>query len=737
MEKYRIIQRDIKNKTILLESTEGRTEVVNEGVFKDTFIKMRDAFVQFVKRGNRIVAKIGGKLTNSINSIYNTLLNKQKYAHVFLSKNEAQTASSAGVSDLNDDFEEYENEQLKRNNINIAHEIVGALLYRSELYLKELNNEVGKIDEAYLLKDRWDILPERIYRKMFPHISKKAYTENDDRNEYVYQSEAPGVRDYPKVMLNFPYVLGENGRGDKTASEIINEIDRRAKAIFNSNWEITDVNNPGNIRNEQWHNYKPIVIAGASGIGKTSLVKEIRKKYGVSMVCLAGNNMNEYSLTSPTTETVKLYKIGKDGTYETDENGKVIELSERTGVSTVLSTNIPAINIDSIITEANISAKTWNVDVSTRIKDMLHAADDSLGKGILFIDEITRMPTCLLDSLMDLFQTGEVGNQRMGTKWMIVGALNPAFNKKEKQIDDNLYHLMKEPARRRRFDIYNFIPNFEEFMTYGKSEYEKGKYIGKTKLHPLVIKFLDDSTRQYHMMNVFYKVPENSGILSSNPALWEELSQAIYDINDEVNNDKELNTELKKLRATFELIIDAVSTKMSAETQDVEGFLEDEFFGLSDDMCKQAWDRPLGTDVKDANDRTFVMHRYNRGMGLSKSIEGIKNQLYNNAPFVINGKGNKEMYEKNKRKYLLNIYNFINTGFNDAAFKGRGKQLFIDLADQLAKDMYSIKGSEGGKMNLLDVKIDSNGNIIESNPEYAEIVNLLMPNKTQTSNEKK
>lgn len=701
MEKYRIIERDIKNKTILLESTDGRTVVVNEGVFKDTFIKMRDAFVKFVKRGNRIVAKIGGKLTNSINSIYNTLLNKQKYAHVFLSKNDTQTASEIGVENENAEFERFVQESLNENNINAACEILQGLQYQAKRCLTMLENRGDKIEEAWNPDYK---LNQDTYKTMYPNISSEAYPENDETNkEHKYAEFVKGVNKKHNYQLEFPDLKIDTDYDiiDVTNDKLIRLLDRSARKIFSNEWD-GDIHN--NIR--KGDEYKPYVIYGASGIGKTSIIHQLRAQYGVSMIVLSGNYMNEYSLSSPTTTSVKLYKVDKDGTEIFGEDGEPLVIGERTGVDTVLSTTIPGFDIEKTVADARneISRRgeVSNEEVKKYIADRVAECDRALGKGILFIDEITRMPAGLMDSLMNLFDTGKIGNQKLGTNWMIVGALNPAFKRGENLIKANLESLQEE-SRARRIKRVNFIPTFENFIAYGKG----ADKTGKTRLHPLVIKFLDNSVRQYHMMNVFLEVPkvEYKGTISS-PALWEGLSEAIYLIDEDYGGNPSVSKDINILKTYIDDILEQVDINMPYERLDVEEYLRSELLEMSDDICREAWDREPGTDVKNREGETFVNSAVNKGRGISFSTDEIVNKLYNNAPFVEKGKVNKEKFEANRKKYLLNIFNFVRTFFDTG--DSRAKTVLRQLLMERLPKMYETPKSEGtfsdlvGKDNMAD-----------------------------------
>ncbi len=698
MEKYRIIQHDIKSKTFLVESTSGKVEIIEEGVFKDTFIRLKDAFVKFVKKGNKILTKIGGKLVDSVNNIYNTILHKQKYSHIFLNEEDADNASIIGLKNTNAEFDAFVEEQQKQNNINIAREMLQGLQYQAKRCLEELQTD-NKVDEAY----NTDVhLHLDTYRQMYPNASSMAYPENDNRDEGKYAGFSNGANgkhnytkmDYPDLKIDTDYDIP-----DYTIDEIVETLDSRAKIIFEKKWDGNVYKNP-----RKGGTYKPYVIYGASGIGKTSIVHQLREKYGVSMIILSGNYMNEYTLSSPTSADVILYKIDKDGKNVFGEDGKPIKLGDRTGVDTVLTTTIPGMDVLKIEQDARLEISETNKNATKEeieefVKNRLIECDAALGKGILFIDEISRMPRGLMDSLMNLFDTGKIGNQKLGTNWMIVGALNPALQSKEQTIADNMQSL-QEASRQRRLIRLNFIPTFESFINYGKSV---DKDTNRTRLHPLVIKFLDNSTRMYHMMNVFYKVPEGKvrGNIS-NPALWNDLSDIMYDIDEAYGFDEGVSKDVNVLKKYIEKILKAVNEQMPYERIDMEDYLRGELLELSDDICTEAWDRNLGDKVKGNDDEVLVNSRINNGRGIALSTDDIVDKLYNNAPFVQQGKMNKNLFEENRKKYLLNIYDFITTFFRKGnEIDGRGKQILRQLLCERLPRMYDTPKTTGEFTDIL------------------------------------
>lgn len=685
MEKYRIVSRNRKKKTILLESATGDTVVVNEGAFKDAFVKLKDAFLTFVKRGNNILVRIGEKVVNSVNSIYNVLLHKQKFSYIYLNDKSVDVANKIGVGDMNDEFDEFVAKRQEKDNINSAREVLQGLIYQATVCLKEINgadNGRTKVEEAYNPDYK---LNYNTYRKMYKGASSEAYPERDEEGKEIkysgFQRGIDGSKNFTKMEYPELKIDSESDIVTCTIDEVIDKLDRRASKIFRQEWD-------GDINNNPRDNaiYKPYVIYGASGIGKTSIIHQLRTKYGVNMVVLSGNYMNEYSLTSPTTSEIHNYRKGEDGMYVLDSEGKPVDLSSRTGVETVLSTAIPGMDIKKTEAEAIRAYSKIKEPKNTLeefITERMIECDKTLGKGIIFIDEITRMPNGLLDSLMNLFDTGKVGNQRIGTNWMVVGALNPAFKKGEELIKANLSSL-QEYSRSRRIRRINFIPTFDSFISYGKSLRRNGK----PNLHPLVIKFLDDSTRMYHMMNVFYEVPgvEYRGNIS-NPALWKDLSDIMYEIDEEYNENGELSRDIQTLKNYIEEILSEVREEMPYEEPDMEEYLNSELLGLSDEYCERAWDRQIGTDVLDSNGDVLKNSNINNGIGITLTNSEIANKLLFNAPFMKDGKSDVTMFEKNKKNYVLNVFKFIRTFFGNSNSRS-ASVVRILLCDLLPKALY-------------------------------------------------
>ena len=72
MEKYKIIGRK-PNGDIILESNNGSVEVIDEGRFSDLYTKTKNAVLNFVKKGGRILVKIGDVIAENVINIFDVL----------------------------------------------------------------------------------------------------------------------------------------------------------------------------------------------------------------------------------------------------------------------------------------------------------------------------------------------------------------------------------------------------------------------------------------------------------------------------------------------------------------------------------------------------------------------------------------------------------------------------------------------------------------------------------------
>lgn len=161
----------------------------------------------------------------------------------------------------------------------------------------------------------------------------------------------------------------------------------------------------------------PLII-GESGIGKTSLVKQIAKNNGDYLVTIDAN----------------LLKEGEIGGLPIVEDG-----------STVYATHVKLLEIEKVIKED----KNKNV--------------------ILFIDELNRCDHAVAQELMNLILNREINGYVLDNKVKVIAAMNPS-NKNE-DFSDSRYDVVEmDPAQEDRFVWIRLDSDIKEWINWGMSK---------------------------------------------------------------------------------------------------------------------------------------------------------------------------------------------------------------------------------------------------------------------------
>lgn len=138
-------------------------------------------------------------------------------------------------------------------------------------------------------------------------------------------------------------------------------------------------------------NLARLLIWGAPGIGKTAIIQGV-------LDALPANKNKEYTL------------ITKTLSNETPDNFTLPKYVEVNGQEK--ATDIP---------------KTWlPVYKPTGIREKDQILDDACGKGLLFIDELSRATPQVLNVILPLVNEGEFNGYKLGSGWVIIVASNRA-----------------------------------------------------------------------------------------------------------------------------------------------------------------------------------------------------------------------------------------------------------------------------------------------------------------------
>ena len=202
----------------------------------------------------------------------------------------------------------------------------------------------------------------------------------------------------------------------------------------------------------------PLLIWGAPGIGKTSIVKNILKEFAGKKRLITKNlgqcQKDDFSLPA----------------FERDTAGEI------TGVNEVPKTWLP------------MYKRTGDKAVDAIADNVANGGtkDGQVGEGgVIFFDEIARCAKDVQAVALTLIQDREMVGYTLGSKWAIVAASN-------REIDDVNMDITLSKALGNRFQQFNFVPSFEAWKQWA----DKQKYIGDE-----VKSFLTFNKKYWYMMN--------------------------------------------------------------------------------------------------------------------------------------------------------------------------------------------------------------------------------------------
>ena len=210
----------------------------------------------------------------------------------------------------------------------------------------------------------------------------------------------------------------------------------------------------------------PLII-GESGIGKTSLAKELSEEKNYYLVTIDGNLLKEGEIGGlPTVE---------DRTYERE--GKNFKSR-----ATIYATHSKLVEIDEAISQG---------------KEVL-----------LFIDELNRCEHAVQQELMNLILNREINGYKLSEKVKIIAAMNPS-NKYDNFEQSNYEVIDMDPAQEDRFIWIELDSDVKEWIRWAMTKGEVAEE---------VIEFISTFPEHLH-------TPNSLETIKATPRSWERISK--------------------------------------------------------------------------------------------------------------------------------------------------------------------------------------------------------------------
>jgi len=300
--------------------------------------------------------------------------------------------------------------------------------------------------------------------------------------QYAMMNNLNDPQTMTEAKVPFEYPIADDVL-NSSEQEIKRDIKRKLRALL----EAADIEDqlPEPPENPKAFDIKPYFIFGAPGIGKTQIVSQVCDELGKE---LYGK---------------RLHLSVVDG-----ENA---EPSDFSGVPKVVDIEAPS---EEFLAGRGVTRSNPNID--------LLPIDNGPGNrgGIIFIDELNRMPEEVIRIFMKLVQGRRLGRTyNIPNRWLIVAA----GNRKE---DDPKNVKELGTALRDRFEVVNFVPTLK-----GWKNYIQGGRL-KDIVLPELIDFLEFDSEWFHNLD-----PAVKRTKYPTPRAWVDASMALRDAIDELKKE--------------------------------------------------------------------------------------------------------------------------------------------------------------------------------------------------------
>lgn len=732
MKKFKIVNRGGGVVTIMDE--DGDITYVNEGIFHDTYVKIKDSAIKFKEMAGRIVAYIGNKVLDIV-SVFDIAKRHKESVILFGGPSTVSTAQSLGVkTGTNADLDALIS---KENPYDLLHMIFDAIGQR---ILKHNNsdNTDESVNEAHFVP-RGDTAAQK---RAYASIAGTNAKERNDIKKWL-DSRGEGVNDQlDKLFSEGKYY---------TTKECETAIMSYISSIFNKKIEEKSYEK-GYSRYDS--TIKIPILYGPGGVGKTSLVKRVintllsnaeegeehgtidkRKDYTGLNQSLSKYRAEKYNL-----EVSANFDLNNPSTVMREPKMMFIKCQNLTDVDVNLPAKAAGVNVERRdsslikITDEAVRNLTTGllplIDTQGKSPEEIMEADEAFGPVLLVFDELFMASPEFLSIMMGLVDSRKVGSMYLPTKCAMIATTNRFEDFPRKSLaSENITNTIT-PQFLDRLSVYPLLPTWEEFREWATKANTDN--IGGFNINPMIFSVFDDSVDFRHcMINVFSSVSGTGGITrrtTSNIRSIEFLSNEFEDLY-YGRNSREEGYEYIITHATDQEAKERAMNDFLSILQDIvhENFpekdatgifaiLKSEVEGVPANVFKDLWTKytgnvikyerispkydvssELGDDVSDADRqkkikeaRTYLFNRAESPIGTQRLVKAIFNnrpQDYDKKCFD-NNDDTITKYHENLKNNMFLYYNTTND-IDDAVIDLRsfGITLLTRVLEYMDNDM--------------------------------------------------
>lgn len=425
--------------------------------------------------------------------------------------------------------------------------------------------------------------------------------------------------------------IGDNALTDDTPNEFDSEL-----IDFDDLYTQLNIVSESNYKQPIIHsgNQQPILLWGAPGIGKTSIIKqsiedwnEKYPKQKLSLIVVDVGTCRASDLILPNIEDAKqVVNEAKNGSKKKedilDKNTKRYKKAMDTGTFDqytaswlpVVDTNRCNSKEERFLLEKAVnkgmvkSVSRKYLAAGTDASDDLLADDDIVKNredywgGVLFLDEITRISDQGLRTfIMNLVCGRQFNGKVLASNWIVIAASNRVYDVTPNVLK-GMQMIMGESAQLSRFRHINFTMSFKEWFKYAK-----------TVLDPIIVNFFEELPDDNLREQIYYPTIANGGFEKQLKAIEQYSEQYGGNSNAPLaNNGKQSQTTqgkgkgiteiLRKMREIRQSVTEMSSAKQGMTTADLLKQL-----GLTDTNVSTTLTNLITqTDIKSVNGRTWV-----------------------------------------------------------------------------------------------------------------------------------